>query len=34
VGNQDGKRLLGGPRHRWVDSVKMDFREIGLGVTD
>jgi hypothetical protein len=24
-----GKRPLGRPRHRWVDSIKMDLREIG-----
>jgi hypothetical protein len=25
----EGKRPLGRPRHRWLDDVKMDFREIG-----
>jgi hypothetical protein len=25
----EGKRPLGGPRHRWVDNNKMDLREIG-----
>jgi hypothetical protein len=29
VGKPEGKRLLGRPRHRWVDNNKMDFREIG-----
>jgi hypothetical protein len=29
VGNPEGKRLLGRPRRRWVDSIKMDLREIG-----
>jgi hypothetical protein len=24
----EGKRQLGRPRHRWVDSIKMDLREI------
>jgi hypothetical protein len=24
-----GKRLLGRPRRRWVDNIKMDLREIG-----
>jgi transcription termination factor 2 len=24
-----GKRPLGRPKHRWVDDIKMDFREIG-----
>jgi hypothetical protein len=26
-----GKRPLGRPRRRWVDSVKIDLREIGRG---
>jgi hypothetical protein len=25
----DGKRLLGRPRRRWVNNIKMDLREIG-----
>jgi hypothetical protein len=29
VGNPEGKRLLGRPRRRWVDNIKMDLREIG-----
>jgi hypothetical protein len=29
VGKPEGKRPLGRPRHRWVDSVRMDLREIG-----
>jgi hypothetical protein len=28
VGKQEGKRLLGKPRRRYVDNIKMDFREI------
>jgi hypothetical protein len=28
VGKPEGKRLLGRPRHRWEDSIKMDLREI------
>jgi hypothetical protein len=24
----EGKRLLGRPRHRWEDSIRMDLREI------
>jgi hypothetical protein len=28
-GKPEGKRLLGRPRHRWVDNIKMDLREIG-----
>jgi hypothetical protein len=27
VGNTEGKRLLGRPRHRWVDNIKIDLRE-------
>jgi hypothetical protein len=29
VGNPEGKRLLGRPRRRGVDSIKMDLREMG-----
>jgi hypothetical protein len=29
VGKPEGKRPLGGPRHRWVDIIKIDLREIG-----
>jgi hypothetical protein len=29
VENPEGKRPLGRPRRRWVDSVEMDHREIG-----
>jgi hypothetical protein len=29
VGKPEGRRRLGRPRHRWVDNIKMDFREIG-----
>jgi hypothetical protein len=28
VGKPEGKRPSGRPRHRWVDHVKMDLREI------
>jgi hypothetical protein len=28
VGKPEGKRSLGRPRRRWVDNIKMDFREI------
>jgi hypothetical protein len=28
VGKQEGKRLLGRTRRRWVDNIKMDRREI------
>jgi hypothetical protein len=26
VGNPEGKRPLGRPRHRWLDNIKMDLR--------
>jgi hypothetical protein len=26
-----GKRPLGRPRRRWVDNIKIDLREIGVG---
>jgi hypothetical protein len=29
VGKPEGKRPLGRLRRRWVDSIKMDVREIG-----
>jgi hypothetical protein len=29
VGKPEGMRLLGRPRHRWEDNIKMDLREIG-----
>jgi hypothetical protein len=28
VGKPEGKRLLGRPRRRWMDNIKMDLREI------
>jgi hypothetical protein len=34
VENQEGKRLLGRPRHRWVDNIKMDLLDIGWGGVD
>jgi hypothetical protein len=29
VGKPEGKRSLGRPRHRWVDSIRMDLQEEG-----
>jgi hypothetical protein len=29
VGKSEGKRPLGRPRRRWVDSIMMDLKEIG-----
>jgi hypothetical protein len=34
VGKPDGKRPLGRSRRRWIDNVKMDLLEIGLGGVD
>ena len=34
VGKPEGKRPLGGPRHRWVDNIKMDLQEVGCGAMD
>jgi hypothetical protein len=31
VGKPKEKRLLGGPRRRWVDNIRLYRREIGLG---
>jgi hypothetical protein len=28
VGKPEGKRPLGRPRHRWVDNIKIDLREM------
>jgi hypothetical protein len=34
VGKPEGQRPLGRPRHRWIDNIKMDLLEIGLGGMD
>jgi hypothetical protein len=34
VGKPEGKRPLGRPRHRWVDNIKMDLREIEWSCMD
>jgi hypothetical protein len=34
VGKPEGKRSLGRPRRRWVDNIKMELREIGMGGMD
>jgi hypothetical protein len=28
VGQTEGKRPLGRPRHRWEDNIKMDLQEV------
>jgi hypothetical protein len=32
VGKPEGKRPLERPRRRWVDNIKMDLREIWIGL--
>jgi hypothetical protein len=34
VGKPEGKRLLGKPRRRWVDNIKIDLRDITWDVMD
>jgi hypothetical protein len=34
VEKPEGKRPLGIPRHRWVDNIRMDFREVLWGGAD
>jgi hypothetical protein len=34
VGKPEGTKPLGRPRRRWVDNIKMDFRDIGWGSMD
>jgi hypothetical protein len=34
VGRPEGKRPLGRPRRRWVNNIKLDFRDIGWGGMD
>jgi hypothetical protein len=34
VGKPEEKRLLGRPRRRWVDNIKITLREIGWGGMD
>jgi hypothetical protein len=34
VGKPKGKRLLGKPRYRWTDNIKMDLWEIVWGAVD
>jgi hypothetical protein len=34
VGKLEGKRPLGRPKLRWVDSIKMDLRETGWDGVD
>ena len=34
VGKPVGKRLMGRPRGRWVDNIRMDLQEVGCGYMD
>ena len=34
VGEPEGKRPLGRPRHRWEDNIKIDLQKIGCGDVD
>jgi hypothetical protein len=34
VEKPEGKRPLGRPRRRWIDSIKMDLLEMGWGGVD
>jgi len=34
VGKPTGRRLLGRPRRRWEDNIKMDLQEVGCGGMD
>jgi hypothetical protein len=32
VGKREGRRPLGRRRHKWEDNIKIDQREVGLGL--
>ena len=34
TGNPTGKRLLGRPRPRWEDNIRMDLEEIGINTSN
>jgi hypothetical protein len=34
VGKPNGNKPLGRPRHSWIDNIKIDHIEIGLGGVD
>jgi hypothetical protein len=34
VEKPEGKRILGRPRHRWLDNIKMGLLETGLSVVE
>jgi hypothetical protein len=34
VGNAEGQRSFGRPRHRWEDKIKMDLQAVVCGVME
>jgi len=34
AGKPEGRRLLGRPRRRWVDNIRIDHQEVGCGYMD
>jgi len=34
MGKPEGRRLLGRPRRRWVDNIRMDLQEVRCGFMD
>jgi len=34
LGKPEGRRLMGRPRRRWVDNIRMDLQEVGCGYMD
>ena len=34
MGKSEGRKLLGIPRRRWEDNIKMDLQEVGCGGMD
>jgi hypothetical protein len=34
LGKPEGRRLVGRPRLRWEDNIKMDLQEVGCGGMD
>jgi hypothetical protein len=34
VGRPEGRKLLGRPRRRWDNNIKMDLQEVGWGGVD
>jgi hypothetical protein len=34
VGKREGKRVMGRPRRRWEDNIKMNLQEVGGGRGD